>query len=69
MLCCVGGPTFAGLSLQDRDRARTLLSRLRHRFTRLRLIWADSAYADFLATWLVRKIPSVEQRLRVPHHK
>ena len=41
-----------GADVQERDGARTLLSRLRHRLTRLRLIWADSAYTGFLATWL-----------------
>ena len=40
--------------VQDRDGARTLLHRLGHRFTRLRLIWADSAYTGYLATWLLR---------------
>jgi putative transposase len=40
--------------VQDRDGARPLLNILRHRLTRLRLIWADSAYTGSLATWLFR---------------
>jgi putative transposase len=40
--------------VQDRDGARTLLHVLGHRFTRLRLIWANSAYTGYLATWLFR---------------
>lgn len=43
--------------VQDRDGARTLLGVLGHRFTRLRLIWADSAYTGSLATWLFRLRP------------
>jgi putative transposase len=41
-----------GADVQDRDGARMLLPLLRHRLTRLRLIWADSAYTGLLATWL-----------------
>jgi putative transposase len=41
-----------GADVQDRDGARTLLSILRHRFTRLRFIWADNADTGRLATWL-----------------
>ena len=40
-----------GADVQDRDGARTLFHLLRHRLTRLRLIWADSAYTGALATW------------------
>ncbi|MBC8027677.1 MAG: IS5 family transposase [Steroidobacteraceae bacterium] len=32
-------------SVQDYDGARVVFERVRHRFSRLRLIWADSAYA------------------------
>ena len=39
-------------SMQDRDGAKKLLGVLRHWFTRLRLIWADGAYAGFLETWV-----------------
>jgi putative transposase len=43
-----------GADVQDREGARTLLHVLGHRFTRLRLIWADSAYMGSLASWLFR---------------
>jgi putative transposase len=36
-----------------------MLARLRHQFSRLRVIWADQAYAGQLVTWV--------QALRVPH--
>jgi putative transposase len=39
-------------SVQDRDGAKRLLEVLRHRFSRLRLIWADQAYAGELLTWV-----------------
>ena len=51
--------------VQDRDGARTLLSLLRHRFTRLRLIWADSAYTGFLITWLYWLRPRHRVRLEI----
>jgi putative transposase len=38
--------------VQDRDGAKRLLGCLRHWFTRLRLIWADGAYAGSLETWV-----------------
>lgn len=41
-------------NVQDRDGARALLKVVHHRFIRLRLICADSAYAGYLATWLFR---------------
>jgi putative transposase len=39
-------------SVQDRDGAMQLLVVLRHTFSRLRLIWADQAYAGDLIAWL-----------------
>ena len=51
--------------IQDRDGARTLLNMLRRRFTRLRLIWADSAYTGELAAWLFRLRPSRRLRLAI----
>jgi putative transposase len=39
-------------SAQDREGAVSLLTRLRPRFSRLRLIWAAQAYTGDLATWL-----------------
>jgi putative transposase len=49
----------------DRDGARMLLRVLRHRFTRLRLMWADSAYTGFLATWLYGLRPRGRVRLEI----
>jgi putative transposase len=39
-------------NIQDRDGARLVLERLRQRFSRLRLIWADGAYAGELSEWV-----------------
>jgi putative transposase len=39
-------------SVQERDGAMSLLASFRHRFFRLRLIWADQAYAGDLIDWL-----------------
>ena len=38
--------------VQDRDGARTLLSVLATQFRRLRVIWADGAYAGALPSWV-----------------
>jgi putative transposase len=51
--------------VQDRDGASTLLDVLGHRFTRLRLIWADSAYTGSLASWLFRLRPYRRVRLEI----
>jgi putative transposase len=39
-------------SVQDRDGALQLLDVLRGQFSRLRLIWADQAYAGELLAWV-----------------
>jgi putative transposase len=39
-------------NVQDRDGAKSLLGFLCHQFTRVRLIWADSAYAGELESWV-----------------
>jgi putative transposase len=39
-------------NVPDRDGAQLLLEGLRHRFSRLRLIWADGAYGGDLLTWV-----------------
>lgn len=49
--------------LQDRDGAKLVLSQLRHRFSQLRLIWADGAYAGRLVSW-VRQL-RIQRRLRL----
>ena len=38
-------------SIQDRDGAMLVLAKLLGRFPRLRIIWADAAYAGRLVTW------------------
>ena len=38
-------------SLQDRDGAKLVLKKLRGRFARLALIWADGGYAGQLIEW------------------
>jgi putative transposase len=50
-------------STQDRDGAKLVLENLRHRFTRLRVIWADGGYAGKLIDW-VRAVRS-RNRLRL----
>jgi putative transposase len=57
--------TVTRADVQDRDGARTLLCMLGHRFTRRRLIWADSAYTGFLATWLYGLGPHHRLRLEI----
>ena len=39
-------------SLQDRDGAKLVIEKLRGRFPRLRLIWADGGYAGKLIDWV-----------------
>lgn len=38
--------------IQDRDGAKRVLAKLRGAFPRLRLIWADGAYAGQLVEWV-----------------
>lgn len=49
--------------VQDRDGAKLVLSELRHRFSRLRLIWADGGYAGRLISW-VRRLRT-QRRIRL----
>jgi transposase len=39
-------------NVQDRDGAQSVLAVLQHKFWRLRLIWADGAYAGALVDWV-----------------
>jgi putative transposase len=39
-------------NIQDRDGAKLVLSRLKGRFPRLKLIWADGGYAGQLVDWV-----------------
>jgi transposase len=43
---------FTAASMQDRDGAKNLLAILQHKCSRLRLIWADQAYAGQLVPWV-----------------
>jgi putative transposase len=52
-------------SEQDRDGAKSLLEVLRHRFSRLRLIWADGAYAGALVDWVWSLRPWRKVRLEI----
>lgn len=38
--------------IQDRDGAKLVFMKMRNSFPRLRLIWADGAYAGYLIAWL-----------------
>ena len=49
--------------MQDRDGAMALLDGLRHRFSRLRVIWAEQAYAGELMAWVGRLRPWRQVRL------
>jgi putative transposase len=52
-------------SVQDRDGAMHLLDVLRHRFARLRVIWADQAYAGDLLVWVWALRPWRKVRLAI----
>ena len=39
-------------SLQDRDGAKLVFDKIKGQFTRLKLIWADGAYAGQLVEWV-----------------
>jgi putative transposase len=52
-------------SVQDREGAKPLLEVLRHQFSRLRLIWADQAYAGDLLAWVWRLRPRRKVRVEI----
>jgi putative transposase len=52
-------------SVQDRDGAKCLLEVLQHKFSRLRHIWADGAYAGPLADWVRTLRPQRPIRLEI----
>jgi putative transposase len=54
-----------GAHVQDRDGARSLLAVLRHKFSRLRHIWADGAYAGPLGDWVRALRPQRPIRLEM----
>jgi len=39
-------------NVQDRDGAKLVLEKVKHAFSRLRLIWADGGYAGRLIAWV-----------------
>jgi putative transposase len=51
--------------LQDRDGATSLLDVLRHQFSRLRVLWADQAYAGELIAWVWELRPWRKVRLEI----
>ena len=51
--------------IQDRDGARLVLAPLRHRFSRLRLIVADSIYNGGIAEWVAALRPRNRLRLEI----
>jgi putative transposase len=59
------GVVVTAASVQDRDGAMSLLTGLRHRFSRVRLIWADQAYAGDLVAWLWDLRPWRKVRLEI----
>ncbi len=52
-------------NVQDRDGAKSLLAVLRHKFSRLRHIWADGAYAGPLVDWVRVLRPQRPIRLEI----
>ena len=52
-------------NVQDRDGAKPLLEVLRHRFSRVWLIWADGAYAGDLLAWVWALRPWRKVRLEI----
>jgi putative transposase len=52
-------------NVQDREAARHRLAAFRHRFSRLRLIWADQAYTGDLVAWMWALRPWRKIRLEV----
>ena len=51
--------------IQDRDGAKLVLARIRGRFSRLRLIWADGGYAGRLIEWVASLKSWVTIRLEI----
>jgi putative transposase len=52
-------------NVQDRDGAKSVLAILRHKFSRVRHIWADGAYAGPLADWVRALRPQRPIRLEI----
>ena len=56
--------TVTAASVQDRDAAQPLLERLRDRFHKVTLVWADGGYAGRLVTWAAERLQVVLQIVR-----
>ena len=52
--------------IQDRDGAKLVINKLRERFPRLRLIWADGGYGGKLVDWVVATAGYVLEVVRGP---
>jgi putative transposase len=52
-------------NVPDRDGAKLLLEGLRHRFSRLRHIWADGAYGGDLIAWVWALRPRRKVRVEI----
>ena len=52
-------------NVQERDGAKQLLQGIRHKFSRLRHIWADGAYAGPLVEWVKTLRPHRPIRLEI----
>jgi putative transposase len=52
-------------NVQDRDGAKSILAVLRHKFSRLRHMWAEGAYADPLVDWVRALRPQRPIRLEI----
>src|ERR687883_495231 len=58
-------PGLGGIFFVDRDGAKLVLQTLRHRFMRLRLIWADGGYSGALLDWVRTLRPRNPLRLEI----
>ena len=57
--------------IQDRDGAKLVIEKLKGRFPRLRLIWADAGYAGQLVDWVeayAGYVLEIVKRPRASHH-
>jgi putative transposase len=52
--------------LQDRDSAKLVLAKIKGRFSRLRLIWADGGYAGQLVSWVKQQLRCVLEIVKRP---
>ena len=58
-------------NIQDRDGAKLVIDKLRGRFPRMRLVWADAGYAGKLVEWvwaMTGWVLEIVKRPRNSHH-